>query len=422
MKIFAAVVFILTYVALIALPKRRTITGVISAAVFLISGLVPLTALTGVINFNVLLMIGGTMITVFLFIESRMPNRMADILLNHSRNVCWVIIFMSLFSGVISAFVDNVATVLIVAPVALAVAKKLEISPVPMVIAISVSSNLQGAATLVGDATSILLGGYAGMDFLDFFFFQGKISLFWVVELAALLTVPLMLVLFRKERQPVGKREPAAVEDKVPTVLLFGTILLLIAASFWKDKPELTNGVICMAVALAGVLYTLLKKKDGASAAKAFRSIDFQTLILLACMFIVVGGVTEAGIINDISTVFARLGGQSLFALYSLLVWGSVLISAFVDNIPYVATMLPVAAGIASRMGIEPYILYFGLLVGATLGGNLTPVGASANITGIGILTRAGHEVRTRDFMKIGIPMTLTAVMTGYILIWLIWS
>ena len=139
-------------------------------------------------------------------------------------------------------------------------------------------------------------------------------------------------------------------------------------------------------------------------------------------MFIVIAGITEAGVIDAIAETFVKVGGNSLFGMYTLIVFASVVISAFVDNIPYVATMLPVVSGIASSMGVEPYLLYFGLLIGATLGGNLTPVGASANITGIGILQKEGYEVSTKDFMRIGVPFTLVAVLSGYIVNWIFWS
>jgi Na+/H+ antiporter NhaD/arsenite permease-like protein len=108
--------------------------------------------------------------------------------------------------------------------------------------------------------------------------------------------------------------------------------------------------------------------------------------------------------------------------MYSLLVWASVIFSAFIDNIPYVAAMLPVTAGISQIMGINPTVLYFGLLAGATLGGNLTPIGASANIAGLGILRKEGYEASAREFMKISVPFTFSAVLTGYILIWLSWG
>ena len=116
------------------------------------------------------------------------------------------------------------------------------------------------------------------------------------------------------------------------------------------------------------------------------------------------------------------MGGGNVFVIYTAIVWASVLFSAFIDNIPYVATMLPVVTSLAAGLGVDPTVLYFGLLSGATLGGNCTPIGASANITGIGILRRAGHEVKTSDFCRIGIPFTLSAVIPAYIYLWLMYG
>ncbi len=421
MKIFALVLFLVTYVLMIVLPKYRPWVALTSAVVFLIAGIVPVREVPSAIDFNVLMMLAGTMGTVALFIESRMPNRMAEVLLEHSPNVMWVVVIMSLFAGFVSAFVDNVATVLMIAPVGLAIARKLNISPVGMIISIAVSSNLQGAATLVGDTTSIMLGGYAGMDFLDFFFMNGKPSIFWAVELGALATVPVIMILFRKNRQHFSVEDHTEVSDYVPSILLVGTVLLLILASFWPGRPAVTNGVICLAMFAIGLLYTLIRYGDLRLARDAFREIDFETLILLASLFVVIYGITEAGIIDDISRIFVDLGGSNLLLMYSIIVWGSVLFSAFVDNIPYVATMLPVVAKIAGTLGCSPYLLFFGLLTGATLGGNLTPIGASANIAGIGILRKAGYEVKSKDFFQIGIPFTLCAVLVGYLFCWIFW-
>jgi Na+/H+ antiporter NhaD/arsenite permease-like protein len=145
-------------------------------------------------------------------------------------------------------------------------------------------------------------------------------------------------------------------------------------------------------------------------------------ILLLAGLFIVIGGITEAGLIKEISKIFVKVSGDNVFLIYSLVVWASVLFSAFIDNIPYVATMLPVVGEISSIIGVEANLLYFGLLIGATLGGNITPIGASANITGLGILRKEGYDVSAPTFMKISVPFTLSAVVAGYLLVWLIWS
>ena len=421
MKIIPIAIFVLTYALLLSFPKVRAYIAVASASTFVILGILPIGKVFTTVDWNVLLMIAGTMGIVSLFIESKMPALLADLIIEKTPNDKWAIIFLALFAGIISAFVDNVATVLMVAPVALTIAKKLKISPVPSVIAIAVSSNLQGAATLVGDTTSILLGGYANLNFLDFFFFRGKIGMFWVVQAGALASTFVLMYIFRKDKQPINAIERAVVEDFFPSVLLVGMVVLLIVASFLPNMPRTINGIICVTLFVIGLIRSFLKTKDTRVFSKALGEIDYFTILLLAGLFIVVGGITEAGIVDDISKIFVKFGNDNIFVIYTLIVWASVIFSAFIDNIPYVATMLPVAAGIANVMGIEPYILYFGLLTGATLGGNLTPIGASANITALGILRKDGYEVSAKQFMKIGIPFTLSAVIVGYVMIWFIW-
>ncbi len=431
--LLAFILFVLTYVCMILCPRIRCWVALAGAAVFIflqITGILPmadgssysLLTAAGAVNWNVLMMLTGTMITVALFIESKMPNRLADWLLTKCASVRLVVVVMSLFAGVVSAFVDNVATVLMIAPVGLAIAKKLDISPVPMLICISVSSNLQGAATLVGDTTSILLAGQAGMDFTDFFWMEGRPGIFWAVELGAVATVPVILFLFRKARGRVEAHDLTPVTDYFPTWLLLSNIILLILASFLPDKPELTNGLLCIGVALVGLLRAVLQSRSLHSLKQAVSQVDYMTLLLLAGLFVVIDGIENAGVIAMIAQWFLRLGGGDLFRMYTLIVWGSVVFSAFVDNIPYVATMLPVISGISSMMGCSPYVLYFGLLVGATLGGNLTPIGASANIAAIGILQKEGYQASGKDFMRIGVPFTLTAVLVGYLYCWIVWA
>ena len=422
MKIFALVLFALMYVLMIAKPKYRPLYALSVAAIFLISGILPWKDLMSTINWNVLLMISGTMIIVYYFIESHMPNLLADILLEKAKNVMWVTILMSLFAGVISAFIDNVATVLMVAPVGMAICKKLNMSPVGMILSIAVSSNLQGAATLVGDTTSIMLGDYANMNFMDFFWMNGKPGIFFAVELGALATVPVMMYLFRKDTAPVTSTGRTPVSDYLPTVMLLLMVAALITASFIPNTPDMINGIICCVLAAATIVIDFMRVKKADNTAEALKNLDFETLGLLTGLFVVIGGLTNVGIIDDFAGLIVKFGGNNIFLLYTIVVWGSVLISAFVDNIPYVATMLPVLTAVTATLGIEPYLLYFGLLSCATLGGNITPIGASANIAAVGMLRKEGYQVSFAEFMRIGVPYTLVAVMTGYLYFWFIWA
>ncbi len=422
MKNLALILFVVTYALLLAFPLKRWLIALASAFAFIALGILPMNQFFTSIDFNVLMMIGGTMGIVALFIESKMPILLADMILDRTPNVKWAIVALSLFAGVVSAFVDNVATVLMIAPVALNIAVKLKINPIPSIIAIAVSSNLQGAATLVGDTTSILLGGYAGMDFMDFFFFQGKMSIFWAVELGAVMSSFILLWIFRKEKHEVHLEEYQKVEDYFPSYLLIGMIVLLIGASFFPNKWDITNGLICVTLLVIGMARDYLVHKDHAVIKNTLMEIDYQTLLLLASLFVIIAGITHVGIVDDISKIFITLGKDNLFVIYTLIVWGSVIFSAFIDNIPYVATMLPVVSSIAVSLGADPILLYFGLLSGATLGGNLSPIGASANITALGILRKNGYQPTTKQFMQIGVPFTLVAVISAYVFIWLVWA
>lgn len=418
----ALAIFIVMYVLLLKFMDYRYLIALGAAILFLICRLLTPIQAFYAINWNIIMMLSGTMMVVELFIKSQMPTRLSEKLLRIVPDIRWAVVVLSLFSGVISAFVDNVATVLMVAPVALAVSKQLKINPVPVIISIAVSSNLQGAATLVGDTTSILLGEYAKMSFNDFFWFLGKLGIFFSVELGALMTVPVLLYLFRKEKAPVSSEVHTVVTDHVPSVLMVSVVLGLIIASQFPNRPDLTNGYICLGLGIVGIVYECIRLRGFTPFVDTLHSVDYETLLLLCGLFVVIEGITQAGVIDKVAELFVSFGGTNIFLLYTLIVFVSVVISAFVDNIPYVATMLPVVSGIASLLGCEPYVLFYGLLIGATLGGNLTPVGASANIAGIGILRKNGHEVTTKDFLVIGIPFTLVAVLTGYLFTWFIWA
>ena len=428
-KILVLIIFALTYVFIIALPKYKVlvtlITAVLSTTVCLIANKMDFIDLLTAIDYNVIMMLFGIMLTVGLFADSGMPNKLSEKMISKMPNALTAIVLLSVISGVVSAFVDNVATVLMLAPIGLAVSKKMNISPIPVIISIAVSSNLQGAATLVGDTTSVMLGGYADMSFLDFFFMDGKLSIFWAVEIGMLLTIPVLIIIFRKNNTKLSyQAENVKVKTLVPSILLILNMALLVIFSFVENKPAITNGIICMAIGIIALIYDAVKFKSNVIETTK-TAVDLESVGFLLLLFILINAVDKVGIIADISSLFAKVGSKNLFLLYTVIVFGSVLVSAFIDNIPYVATMLPVISGLlASIPGGEAAapVLYFGLLTGATLGGNITPFGASANIVGIGILKKEGYQVNNSDFFKIGLPFTLVAVLAGYAFIWLVWG
>jgi Na+/H+ antiporter NhaD/arsenite permease-like protein len=425
--VIALSLFLLTYIALLIFSNYKAYIGLAMAVVFLLLGFTQFNDIfSPAMNWNVFMIIAGTMIVVSEFIESGMPAWLADWMMSKVSSTKWAIILLAAFAGIVSAFVDNVATVLIVAPIALNIAKKTKISPVPLVIAVSVFANIQGFATLVGDATSVMLASpqYGNMDFFDFFFLDGTIGPFFIVQIGTIASLIMLWIILGKQQQSIEFKHQTKVEDYVPSFFLAAILILLIIASFIPNLPNEINGYITLGTALVFVLYRLIIKKQSKAMVQALKAIDFETLGLLFGLFILIIGLDNQGVIAAMGDWLESIGNGDRIMIYTIIVLASVLFSAFIDNIPYVATLLPVMmrVGLSLNLGIPPYLLLFGLLAGATLGGNLTPIGASANIAGIGFLKKVGFKVTFVDFFKIGFPITLAALTTGYMLILILFA
>ena len=418
-KIVSLMVFLLAYLLFVFLPRRRTIIAVCGAALTILLGAISLKEAFWAINWNIMGIFVGTLVVADIFMESRVPAFLAEVIVDKAKNTAWAILAICALTGFISAFVENVATVLIVAPIALALAKKLQINPVKMMIAIAISSNLQGTATLIGDPPSMLLGGFAKMNFMDFFFYQGKPSIFFAVELGAIVSFVVLYLIFRTHRQKTELVAVEKVKSWFPTYLLIVLIVLLAGSSFFDTGFSFVAGVLCMVFAVISILWKKLANKG--SIIEGVKSLDWDTTFFLMSVFILVGAITITGWIEIISASLSNLIGKNIFLGYTLLVFISVFVSAFVDNVPFLAAMLPVAISMSQRLGINPSLFLFGLLIGASLGGNITPIGASANIVACGLLKKEGYHVKFREFAKIGLPFTLVAVTAAYLFVWFVW-
>ena len=413
-------VFVLAYGLFVALPSRRSLVGVIAALVLMVTRTIPVgVALRDGINWNVMGIFVGTLIAADYFIESRMPAYLAETIVNKAPNTTWAILFICALTGFISAFVENVATVLIVAPVALSLARKLRINPVNMMIGIAISSNLQGTATLIGDPPSMLLGGFAKMTFMDFFFYHGRPSIFFAVELGALTSFAVLYWFFRKETEKVPVVPTEVVKTWVPSVALVLLIISLAVSSFYDKGFSYLAGTICMLYGLGLLVWGQFVHKM--HFLRTLKRLDWDTTFFLMAIFIIVASLSETGWINRISDVLSRSVGGNVFLGYTLLVFLSVAISAFVDNVPFLAAMLPVGLEMSEKLGLNPSLYLFGLLIGASLGGNVTPIGASANIVAAGLLKKEGYHLTFRQFGRISVPFTLAAVIPAYLFIWFMW-
>lgn len=418
-QLVSCVIFISSYLLFIFLQKKRTIIAVSAAALLVLTQVLSLKEALSSINWNVMGIFVGTLFVADIFMKSRVPAYLAELIVDRAKNTARSILLICVMTGVISAFVENVATVLIVAPVALALAKKLHLNPTKMMIAIAVSSNLQGAATLIGDPPSMILGGFAQMNFVDFFFYKGRPSIFFAVELGALSSFLVLYLLFRHYR---GKKKILPVEKVkswVPTYLLIALIFSLASSSFFDTGFSYMAGMICMVFGIICVLWERFMNKG--SFLKNLKHLDWETTFFLIGIFILVGSITETGWIDKISIFLSDAVGQNIFIAYSIFLLIAVILSAFIDNVPLLTAMLPVAISMSEKLQINPSLFLFGLLIGASLGGNITPIGASANIIACGLLKKEGYPVRFRDFVGIGLPFTLAAVSTAYLFIWIVW-
>jgi len=419
-NLIALIIFILAYILFVFLPNKRTFVAVIASIILVLTRTLSPKEAFFAINWNVMGIFVGTLVVADLFMESRVPAYIAEIIVDKAKSTCWAILLICLLTGFISAFVENVATVLIVAPIALALAKKLKINPMQMMIGIAVSSNLQGTATLIGDPPSMLLGGFAKMNFMDFFFYKGKPSIFFAVELGALTSFVVLYLIFRKHREKMQLIAVEKVKSWVPTIILVVLIFSLAISSFFDTGFSYMAGIICMIAALVCIIWEKFVNKG--SIVAGLKKLDWETTFFLVGVFILVGSIALTGWIETTSVFLSSLIGSNIFLGYTLIVFISVILSAFIDNVPFLAAMLPVAISISDKLQISPSLLLFGLLIGASLGGNITPIGASANIVACGLLKKEGINVRFKDFMRIGVPFTFVAVTAACIFIWFIWG
>ncbi|MDD5252508.1 MAG: SLC13 family permease [Candidatus Omnitrophota bacterium] len=419
-SIVTLIFFVLAYILFVAFPGKRALFAVIAAVLLLMTRALSFSEAFGSVNWNVMGIFVGTLAVADVFMRSKVPAVIAEIIVDKSKNTAWAILLLCALTGFISAFVENVATVLIIAPIALMLARKINLNPMKMMIAIAISSNLQGMATLIGDPPSMLLAGFTKMNFGDFFLYRGKPSIFFAVELGAFASFFVLMFLFRKEQHKVKVVPVEKVQSWIPTVLLVLLIILLAVSSFLDTGFTFAAGIICMIIGLISVAWERMANKR--SVFELIKSLDWDTTLFLMGIFILVGSLVLTGWIDNIAQSLSNIIGGNIFFGYTLLVFISVIISAFVDNVPFLAAMLPVAIQMANKLNVNPSLFLFGILIGASLGGNITPIGASANIVTCGLLKKEGYTVRFKDFMKIGIPFTFTAVFAAYLFVWFVWS
>lgn len=423
LEIITAVVFVITYAIIVRFYQKKV--WVIWGGVFLVFllGSVTVSSAYQSINWDVVGIYVGMLFIAEALVHSKLPDYLAIWVTNRSKQVWVSMILVCAITGLLSIVIENVACILLVAPIVFSIAKKIKVSPIPMIIGCAVSSNLQGVATLIGDPPSMILAGHAGLTFNDFFFFQGKPSLFFAVQLGMIASLVVLYLFFRKYDHKISHFKEVKIKSWFPTAVLVAMIVALAFSSSFANGIKYSAGFICVVFGIISFFWLLNdERRNEQHLFHTIMRFDWGTAFFIVAVFVLVDALTQTELIVDIARgIYALTGTNVLFTFITLVVL-SMVISAFVDNVPYIVAMLPVTQIIAEQAAISPHVLYFGLLIGASVGGNITPVGAAANIVGVGLLKNRGYKTTFWDFVKIGLPFSIFSVIVSAGFIWFMYG
>jgi len=422
---FVLIVLVLMYLGIIFMPSKKAWISLGATVVLIVGGAVtPAHAFGSLVNWNILLIYLGSLILAELFIYSRVPAFIAQRIVERSPSIGIAITIILFLTGLLSAFVENVATVLVVAPIMIELGKRGQRNLAPLMIGLAVMANLQGTATLVGDPPSMLFANFAGYSFNDFFFKLGKPSIFFAIQIGAIVGALYFYFYFRKVESDIKTLPPEGIVSWFPLILLLSMIggLALFSAISVRGGIHPASGIFVLVLAFVGLAWLVFIKKEKEEAKNLVLHLDWMTLVFLVGIFIVVGVLAESSLLIQLAEQMAQWVKSDILLGFTLIIAISVLISGFVDNMPYIAAMLPVASALAEAMQVQPDLFMFGLLIGSCLGGNLTPFGASANIVAVGLSEKHGSKVSFWNWVKLAGPFTIITTIAASAFIWFVWA
>ncbi len=473
----------IVFVVVFALVLYRKIpiqyVSLAGAVILIVTGIVPLgVALGNSIEWEVLFIYFGYGMLSVLLQESKLPRALADAIIPRVRSENELIFYLSAVAAFLSSFMPNPVVVLMVAPLALDVADRLKKSPFPYLVSITIASNVVTTVTMVADPPSIILAMTTKMSFIDFYWFQGRPGLGTLSVVGVLVALFSLLLLNRRLNASLHIDVEAYHAPKGSVILFILSILIGICSIVlkrWISPLTLIAG-LCLgailvllldgkidssyeetfshfqlgptAVFVLSIFALILAPQQppqgvasfiswqgwiglglglicistmGKKAVKEVKEYDWETTLFLLGIFIVVDSVDRVGILSDFVKALMQAGFRDPFWVFMLVTWLSVALSAFIDNVPYTVLMIPVCGYFAKTLGINPHYLYYGMLIGTGIGGNITPVGATANVLACGMLEKRGIKIRTLEFMKLSVPFSVSAVLVAQILIHLFW-
>ena len=417
--VIALVLFVGVYIALITEIINKSAAALLGAMIMVMAGVIDQEAAYQHIDWNVIFLLIGMMIIMNITRQTGLFQYVAIKIARFSRGEPLVIlILLSLVTALFSAILDNVTTVLIIIPITILIAVELGISPVPFVVTIAIASNIGGTATLIGDPPNIMIGSASGLGFIDFI-----ANMMPVVLVILLIFVFMVQLFFRKTLKVSNERkarimnfdETKAIEDPVLLVKSLSVLALVVLGFLLHGAFHLEPSTIALTGAV--VLIIISGKKELES---LFAELEWTTIFFFIGLFMLVGGLIEAGVMAKASRWLIGITAGHLRLTQFVILWFSGIISAIVDNIPFVATMIPLIKDMGAELGpeaVEP--LWWSMALGSCLGGNGTLIGASANVVSAGLSAKSGHPVSFWDFSKYGVIFMLMSLLVSTLYIFI---
>ncbi|MDO4870471.1 MAG: ArsB/NhaD family transporter [Bacillota bacterium] len=415
-QIAALAIFIAVIAVIVSEKLHRAACALIGAMLLVLIGILEPKEALGFIDFNTIGVLMGMMMFVAVVKNSGIFEFLAVKAAKIARGNPWkIMVYFMIITALLSAFLDNVTTVLLIGPMTFSICKTLELNPVPYLLTQIISSNLGGTATLIGDPPNIMLGSAADISFLQFCIYDGPIV---VIVMAA--SVIGFRFIYKKGLSVAPEKmelimkmdEHAEVRDKALFIKSVIMIILVALAFILHDTLGLKTSIIALSCAALMIMI------GGQDVEETVHDVEWPTIVFFAFLFIVVGGLEKVGLIHALAVAMMEATGTHYVVLMLTLLWVSAICSSVLDNIPFVATLIPLIQQMQDA-GLDVWPLWWAVSIGACFGGNGTIIGASANVVLTGISNRRGFPITFMDYLKIGLPMMLLSIVlaTIYLLV-----
>ena len=409
-KWVALSIFIATFAAILwrRVPIYYVALGA-AASLVLLDIVPPDVAILKDVNWDVLAIYFGYGFLAVALTESGVPALLAHRILRKARTEKYALLSLCTFAATLSTFMPNPVVVLTLAPVAIEMSNRMKSHLFLYMVGLAIASNVVTTVSMVADPPSLILARSTGMGFLDFYWFKGRPGLGTLSIVGTAVALLTLLIQFRGLNKAVHA-PPEKIEISYGASVLFILSVLVLALI-----PTRYAGILGLVL---GILSMILVRSKGRAALREF---DWASMVFLVGIFIVVGSLDKVGLLRDFSSLLKGIGASNTTAIFLLLVWVSVGLSSFIDNVPYTVLMIPTCTYLAQMLETSPFPFYYGMLAGTGIGGNITPVGATANVLACGILEKRGHKVELLRYMRMSVPFSLSAVLAVQLLLQLFW-